>query len=61
MDDQQLAEEQKNELSFNIKLEEKVEQEKKNKYPRRSERMAKKKQEKQTNEAYDAYLISIQH
>lgn len=59
MDDQNLAEEQKNEIDSNIELEKKIIKEQNEKTNiRRSERIARKKQ---TIEAYDAYILSMQN
>lgn len=59
LEEQELAERQKKELEFNIELEKKVQKENSKHFIRRSNRIAQKRIEKETNEAYNAYLLSL--
>lgn len=59
LDNQNLANQQANELEYNILIEIKIDEEKKRQKLRRSERIEKQRQEKKANEDYEAYLNSM--
>lgn len=60
IENQNLIWEQERDIHWNILLEKKIEEEQKKRQPRRSERIAKKKEESQINKAYEAYVKSIE-